>query len=67
MPAHLAHNFAALNRNTWAGAGHHNGIMRLGRGCQAGVPLADIAFLLEISVTTKAIRADLRDEGLTTE
>ena len=64
MDQHVMGLAAAVNRNTWASAAYNVGAIQPSRGLQAGVPLADIAFILAVSVTTKNIRTNLAAEGL---
>ena len=63
-PEHLKQVVGALNTNTWASADYAGNILKSTRGYQAGVPLADIAFIVTVSVTTRRIRQELAKSGL---
>jgi hypothetical protein len=63
-PTHLYHLAAAFHRSLWVAADHDTGVMIPTRGCQAGVPYADIISIIGLSRITRRVAEQLRAEGI---
>ena len=57
--AHLIATASRLLISTWASVNHRAGVFSCGKGCMAGVPKADIMFVVVASRLNKRIRAKL--------
>jgi hypothetical protein len=61
---HVQHLAAAYHKSIWTGFDYKTGIVATKIGTIAGMPLADVIFIIAASRVTKRIRTELQAEGL---